>query len=141
MCVPFRANLFAAEILLFSSVYNQFRCEVGGPNATVGNYVNALATFLVTRFPKVLHCTAPDAVHFVFGSVAWEFTPEQKIQITDISCAKKDNWRLLATDVDVAAFPSRLWQMVDAERAETFPCYDLYFPVPIASGASEKGRR
>ena len=31
--------------------------------------------------------------------------------------------------------------MVDAERAVTFPCYDLYFPVTVASEASEKGRR
>ncbi|MGA7496705.1 MAG: hypothetical protein WBX00_08260 [Isosphaeraceae bacterium] len=91
VCVPFRANLFAGEISLFSSVYNQFRGEVRGPN-TVGDYVNALATYLVTRFPTVMHCTAPDVVRFVFGSVSWEFTPEQKIQITDISCANKNNW-------------------------------------------------
>ncbi len=131
VCVPFRANLFAGEISLFSSAYKQFRCEVGGPGA-VGEYVNALAAYLVLRFPRVMHCTDQGAVCFVFGSVSWELTPEQKVLITDISCAKKNNWRLLASDVDLSAFPLKLRQTVDAERAETFPCYDLYFSVHIA---------
>ncbi len=70
---------------------------------------------------------------FVFGSVSWELTPEQKVLITDtLVCEKRTIGDFLRQDVDLSAFPLKLRQTVDAERAETFPCYDLYFSVHIA---------
>src|SRR5262249_46680761 len=136
VCVPLRGNLFVSEIELFSKVFETFQQEVG-VQPSVGEYLNAMGAYLVTRLPVVTYLTDSGIPHFVFGSLSWVLTPDQHVNITDISCEDTSACMPLAPDVDVGALPKRLLEMIEERRGAEFFGYELYFPVNPSAEVSE----
>jgi hypothetical protein len=130
VCIPLKANLFAAEILTFSEIYKEFHVAEGGTNA-VEEFIRALAAYLVLRFPGIFYFTDSESVRFIFGSISWAFLKSQKIEFTDVVCADPSQWMPLAPDAQPADLPSKLQQLIDLRRSESFSCYELFFDAKL----------
>lgn len=130
--VPLRANLLASEAAIFSIEFRAFH-EEEHTTPTVGDYLTGLSAYLVARLPEIKCFTDDGVFRFVFGSIAWGLTPDQQINMLDITCEDAAEYAKLAPDIDVESIPERLLQMIEARRAAEFVGYEFYFPVTLST--------
>jgi hypothetical protein len=130
--VPLRANLLASEAAIFSIEFRAFHEEVH-TTPTVGDYLTGLSAYLVTRLPEIRYFTDDSIFRFVCGSIAWGLTPDQQINMLDITCEDAADYAKLAPDIDGESIPERLLQMIEERRAAEFVGYEFYFPVTVST--------
>jgi hypothetical protein len=136
--VPLRANLLLSEVALFADAFRAFRKELG-VSATLGDYLEHLGAHLVTRFPGVMYYNDPvGGARFVFGSISWGLTPEQQIQLTDISRENTAGWMPVAPDIEPDTLPNRLKEMIHERRSTQLFAYEFYLEARVTADAPDQ---
>jgi hypothetical protein len=126
ICVPLRAALFVTEVFALQTMFKEFHANTR-QDVTFGQYVQALAAYLVGRFDGIDYELDEDRrLSFVFASVAVCYGENGGLQVRDISCEHGDKRKKLSDELD-GALDEEFAQYVKLERPRMFCCAPLEF--------------